>query len=154
MSLERVSTATQAKSLAWGLSERQIDVVAALGAAQAREPFPAQVARLMAGDPHAFRAVQQTLWRKFMRKRVLTGSDMHDISIAIQWWLRPACGDCVTGKPPMVDAPLLHDHDCSTCNGTGKRPHTIRTQVYSKTLSYLESAATWCALEVDSKVGA
>ncbi len=153
MSFEQIATATQAKSLAWGLSARPVDWIAALGAVQVHgDPLPTQIARLMAGDARAFWDVCHTIERKFARKLRLTQAARLEIFSALYWWTLPACGDCVAGHRQIADTPMLEDELCETCLGTGLRPHLHDTDVYAKTLAYLDAAASECGVVVKSKV--
>lgn len=154
MTFERISSATSSTNLSWSdTGVRDVDYVAGMGAVGVSgDALGPQVARLLTGDPGAFREAKQTIWRKMMRKRVLTGADMHDIDMALQWWMRPACPDCVNGHRVIPDTVHLREEACETCKGTGKRAHLIGTDTYGKTLAYLDAAASSCGRAVRGKV--
>ncbi len=154
MTFERISSATTSTNLAWSdTSPRDVDYLTAMGAVAASgDSLGPQVARLLTGDPGAFKSVKETLWRKFMRKRILTGSDMVHIEQALTWWLRPACTDCVNGHRVIPDTVHLREEDCDTCKGTGKRKHPSTSETYGRTLAYLDAAASSCGHAVREKV--
>lgn len=153
LTFERIATATQAKTLAWGLSARPIDWIAAMGMAQVHgDPLPTQVARLMAGDHRTFWDVCGTLERKTARKQRLTPAIRLEIFSALYWWTIPACHDCVAGHRQIADTPMLEDERCATCLGTGLRPHLHDTDLYARTLAYLDAAAAECGAVVRAKV--
>lgn len=154
MSLERIALATQAKSLSWGLQERPIDWIAALGAASINEPLTAQIARLLTGDQTAYRHVLLTIQRKLARKHEIeiTAAHKREIDDALFWWIRPACRACVSGHKQIADTPMLEDAECDVCHGSGLAPHQHRTPTYGMTLKYLEVAAAECGAVVARKV--
>jgi hypothetical protein len=103
------------------------DVLTAMGWAAQHHPLGAALQRLFVDSkPQQVIDLLATMARERsfkVRARITEVQARNIAEKTLAWYRFGTCGDCGgTGKELIAGTPHLSEHDCPTCEGTGRRP--------------------------------